>query len=139
MAEPANNDDGLMKIKRIIFICVGAFIMSAAAVWMVTIVQFANTAVSARGIVTELNAGGSHPQVRFTAQTGEVVEYPQNGLIFGYEVGDEVRVLYQPEHPREATIDTFGARYGFTVMMFLMGAAFVGMTLLQKHRPDLVS
>lgn len=104
-----NYNDSPQKITRILFVCVGIFMMCAAIAWATTVLQFTNTAASAQGAVTKLNAGGSHPQVQFTTQKGEVIEYPQNGLIFGYQVGDEVRVLYQPKHPQGATIDTFEA------------------------------
>lgn len=139
MIQPPNQNDILQQSKRILFVSVGIFMMCAALAWATILFQFVNTAASAQGVVTKLNAGGSHPQVRFTSPKGEVINYPQNGLIFGYQVGDEVRVLYQPQHPQEAIVDSFGAIWGFPILVGVMGVAFVGMALLQKHRLDDVS
>jgi hypothetical protein len=79
-------------------------------------------ALSADGVVTSLNAGGSHPEIEFTTATGETVSYPQGGMIFGYQPGDRVRVLYLPSAPREtATLDAFGARYSWACFLGAAG------------------
>ncbi len=72
--------------------------------------EFLEVAQAVDGQVERLNAGGSHPQVAFTTATGQRISYPQGGMIFGYEPGQPVRVLYDPARLRlEPVLDTFGA------------------------------
>lgn len=134
-----NRDDTVRSAKALLFTCLGVAIMLASVAWAVSVWGFAVNASSAHGVVTSLNAGGSHPQVRFTTAAGEVVEYAQNGLIFGYQVGDDVVVIYDPQRPTKAIVNTFGARWGFAVLGFMMGAAFVGMGQLARRWPDMVA
>lgn len=61
--------------------------------------DFLARAQTADGIVSRLNAGGSHPEIAFTTGKGEKISYPQGGFIFGYEPGQPVRVYYLPEQP----------------------------------------
>ncbi len=58
--------------------------------------EFLASAQTADGIVSDLNAGGSHPEIAFTSSTGEKISYPQGGFIFGYQKDQPVRVYYQP-------------------------------------------
>lgn len=134
----AKRDGGLRRTKYWLFTIVGLSVIAGSAAWAVQVWSFTAAASSAPGVVTRLNAGGSHPQVRFVTAAGEVVEYAQGGLIFGYRVGDEVRVHYDPRRPSEAVIDSFGARWGFVLLGVVMGAAFVGVAQLARRRPDLV-
>jgi hypothetical protein len=129
----------MRRIKALMFTGIGVAIMLASVAWAVSVWGFAADASSAQGIVTRLNAGASHPQVRFTTAAGEVIEYPQNGWISGYQVGDQITVLYDPQRPTKAVVNTFGALWGFTLLGFTMGAAFVGMAQLARHRPDIVT
>ncbi len=86
--------------------------------------DFVKNAARAPGIVSALNAGGSHPQIEFVSQAGTAVSYPQGGLIFGYRTGDAVQVLYRPADPRRtACIDSFGALW-FLPILFALGSAF---------------
>lgn len=64
-----------------------------------------------------LNAGGSHPQIRFVTADGTAVSYPQGGLIFGYRPGDRVQVLFHPADPAgTATLDAVGSLW-FTALL----------------------
>jgi hypothetical protein len=77
-------------------------------------------------VVTQLNAGGSHPEIEFATLSGTKITYPQGGLIFGYRPGQQVRVLYNPQDPaKTACVDTFGALW--FVPLILSG---IGMALL---------
>jgi hypothetical protein len=49
--------------------------------------------------VAKLNAAGSHPEIVFTAFSGQQVHYPQGGLVWGWRVGDTVPVRYDPANP----------------------------------------
>ncbi len=127
-------------LKIIFFTMVGVALMIGALCWGVSTRRFVARAASAPGVVTKLNAGGAHPEVRFTTAAGEVVEYPQGGMIWGYRAGDRVEVLYEPGNPAgSAVLNRPGALWGFVAMDFLMGAVFVLMAQLSWWRPDWVA
>lgn len=123
------NSTGARKAKLLVLTIIGILMIIGSLIWMVRNYQFVSRAVSAKGTVISLNAGGSHPQIRFTAGDGKPVEYSQSGLIFGYRPGDEVEVLYDPEAPQKASVNTFGAMWGFPFLGFLIGACFAAVSL----------
>jgi Protein of unknown function (DUF3592) len=110
------------------FACVGLLLLCLAA-WSASATRsFIRTATSAEGQVVALNAGGSHPQIRFTTPAGQVISYPQGGLIFGYRSGDVVRVLFDAGDPAgTATIDSAGALW-FRALLFCGLGALFGIT-----------
>lgn len=86
---------------------------------------FLSHAQRAPGVVKALNAGGSHPQIEFTSASGEVVSYPQGGMIYGYQTGQPVQVFYQPEKPSAtAVINDAGALWGTSGLVGLIGLGF---------------
>ena len=92
--------------------------------------HFLRSAARVPGVVSRLNAGGSHPQIQFTAASGEVVGYPQGGMIWGYRAGDRVTVLYDPRQPdSDPHLDTPGVLWFDTGMLFLLGGVFTGIGL----------
>lgn len=108
------------------FLVIGAGLLVAAVVTGLALRGFIAQAVSAPGEVIRLNAGGSHPEIEFTAASGEKISYPQGGLIFGYRPGQKVRVLYGPENPRgTARVDAFGALWFAPLMLLGLGVALV--------------
>ena len=113
-------------LKAVVFALVGVGLL-AGAVWEAAATRsFVARARSATGEVVRLNAGGAHPEVRFIADGGQAVEYPQGGMIWGYHPGDHVTVLYDPRAPAMGpVVDTAGALWGFNAMTFLMGAVFL--------------
>ena len=136
---PPPEGAALRTFKVVLFTGVGVALMAGTLGAAAATRNFVARARSATGQVVRLNAGGSHPQVRFTTAAGEVVDYPQGGMIGGYRVGDAVEVLYDPLAPTSAPVlNTTGALWGFHVMTFLMGAGFVLMAQLARWRPDLV-
>jgi len=98
---------------------------------------FVERANTAEGVVDAIPHGGSHPLIRFEGSAGEKVEYPQGGFIFGYHVNDPVKVLYEPQAPRDtACIDSVGALW-FTPLILLLiglGFAFAGWRILLSSR-----
>lgn len=103
-----------------------ALVMAAGAVWTgVGRAEFVKHAARAPGVIRNLNAGSAHPEVAFTV-AGLTLTFPQGGWLFGYNVGDEVTVLYDPENPRmTATIDNAGALWFATSFFTFMMAVFV--------------
>lgn len=115
------------RLKGGVFAVAGLGVMTGAAFGTVSTHTFVLSAAHAPGVVTQLNAGGSHPEIQFTAASGQVVRYPQGGMISGYRPGEKVSVLYHPSRPNDGpSLDTFGALWGMWIMLFVMGAVFVG-------------
>ncbi len=113
-------------VKAIVFLVIGAGMLIAAVVTGTAIHGFIGRAASAPGEVSRLNAGGSHPEIVFTAASGEKISYPQGGLIFGYRPGQKVRVLYSQEDPRgTARLDALGALWFTPLMLFGLGLALI--------------
>ena len=60
---------------------------------------------------------------------------PQGGWIYGYQVGMPVKVYYRPEAPAtSAVIDDFGALWGTSVFLGLLGSVFMVSGLLTLFR-----
>lgn len=138
-AETLQDNQALRTVKIIVFTVVGLALMVGAVCWAVSTRRFVAQAVAAPGVVIRLNAGGAHPQVRFTTAAGQTIEYPQGGMIWAYRVGDKVKVLYVPENPAgSAVLNRPGALWGFVAMDFLLGAAFVLLSQLAWWRPGWV-
>ncbi len=118
---------------RLLFIGIGVIIILVSIIWMYNVWEFKNQAIFARGTVIELNAGGSHSEISFKAQDGQEISYPQNGMISGYKIGDEVSVLYDSSNPGNASINTISALWGFPILAFVMGIFFVIMSLAVQN------
>ena len=129
------------RLLALVFGVVGAALLALSLVGLVSEWRFGQRASSAPGEVVRLNAGGSHPEIRFVTEDGQTVEYPQNGLVGGYRTGDRVTVLYDPADPHRAVVDRFGARYGFAGLGGILAAAFLMVAIVQGRktasvRPD---
>ncbi len=109
-----------------LFVLVGLALMVAAGLNLRAENAFLNRAERADGLVTRLNAGPVHPQVRFTTGSGATVEYAQGGWITPVAVGERVAVLYDPADPRgSARFDSVGARHGTSLAMAMLGLLFI--------------
>jgi len=114
-----------------LFILIGGGLLVAAGVIGVRKREFIRKAATADGVVVSLNASGSHPQIEFTAASGQKIAYPQGGFIFGYRPGDRVRVLYNPDDPvRTACVDAFGALWFTPLILCMIGIVCVVAGLL---------
>jgi hypothetical protein len=95
-------------------------------------------------IVFELPHGGSHPRVAYTNASGEKDWIPANGFIFGYKIGERVRVLYDPDpeirqindfrdffYSTKPDIDDFGALYASIYFEGILGICSIGMGLME--------
>jgi hypothetical protein len=129
------NDSHPKRFILFVFRLVGIFLLMASIVWGVLIWRFTTAAASTAGIVTQLNAGGSHPQIQFTTADNKVIEYPQGGMIFGYKVGDKVRVLYDKQNASRAEIDTFGSLWGFMLAGMVISLIFIFISFATKKIP----
>lgn len=110
------------RVKAIVFLLVGAGLFGLALVTATGVRRFVAHSEVARGRVSRLNAGGSHPQITFTTLRGETISFPQGGLIAGYKPSDEVRVRYRAADPRlSACIESFGALWSAPIMLGFLG------------------
>lgn len=123
-------------MKNLIFIGVGIFVITGAGVWAFLNWRFVSNAATARGVVVKLNAGGSHPQIKFTTAEGKEIEYAQGGLIFGYKPGDEVDVFYERQNPQIASVDSFSALWGFPILALILGGCALGAGLFANFAGD---
>ena len=125
MGDEINFSENSQKVLCGLFGLIGLMIILGVLAWSLDTYRFVKGSASTEGIVMALNAGGSHPQIRFTTADGKEIEYSQNGLIGGYRVGDKATVLYDAQNPREASVDAFGALWGFNLLGFILGACFI--------------
>ena len=109
-----------------LFTMVGLVLTVGVCTWSLANARFIRSAGRAPGIVTRLNAGGSHPEISFTAKSGEVIDYPQGGMIWGYRAGQHVFVLYDLRDPSDSPcLDTIPALWFDQGMLLLLGIVFV--------------
>jgi hypothetical protein len=126
MSESKSGTDRNERLRSWLAISIGVGLLALACCAGISTRSFIRTAVRADGVVTQLPHGGSHPYIEFVADSGQHFSYPQGGLIFGYRVGQKVRVLYSAEHPdREACVDAFGALWASSLFLSGIGALFV--------------
>ncbi len=129
-----NKDNAHREIsdKSMIFVIIGILIICGVALWSYFNWQFIRHAEIAKGTVTRLAHGGSHPEIQFTTKEGKVIEYTQGGVIFGYKKGEKVQVYYLPKSPNICDINTFGSLWGFPIALFTLGVIFLSTPILIK-------
>lgn len=121
-----------LDILRSLFISlVGIVLLVIAGYLLSNRLEFLDNALTADGVVSGLNAGGSHPEIAFTSAQGEQISYPQGGFIFGYQTGQPVKVYYLAERPaNSAVIDDRMALWATPGVVGGMGLIFLGAGLL---------
>ena len=111
---------------------VATLMMVAFSVWGTS--RLVRHGLRAKGIVTALYAGTSHPKVEFVARDGTTFVFPGNGFV-SHRVGDAVTVLYAAENPGpSAVLEEPGALWMFNVStgMLGLGAVAAGLYLLRR-------
>lgn len=126
---------GPRKLTGSLFVLVGSVLLLLAVFSGYKRLEFIQTAEVVEAKVVSLNSGGSHPQIEFKDGRGETVSYPQGGLIYGYEVGDAVRVLYRPENPAAtALLDAPGSLWGGVFSGLVVGLIFSAVGIARLFR-----
>ena len=100
--------------------------------------KFIANGENAEGIIMQMKKGPGilgkyHPLVRFQTRDGETVEFtPGNGSNPPiYEINDHVPVIYNPDYPNFAVINTFNEIwlgpiiYAGLGLLFLMSASYL--------------
>ena len=104
----------------------GAVLLAAAIAASMSVRRFEAGATRTNGTVVALRAGGSHPTVEFTASDGLIRRFYPNGLIFGYQPGDQVQVLYDAADPqRTAALDAVGSLWAWPLVLGVIGSGFL--------------
>ena len=110
-----------------IFLGVGIVLLGVAAITALNNWHWVQRSAVAPGRVAGLNAGGSHPEIAFTAASGEKISYPQGGLVAGWRVGDVVPVRYDPTKPsRDPCIDRVLAIWTVPLAFLFAGLVAIG-------------
>ncbi len=79
-----------------------------------------------------------YPVVEFVALDGKRrnVQLNEGSFPAAYEVGDEVTILYEPEHPLDARIKSFASSAGMWILpgiTGILGIAFLGAVLVVRR------
>jgi hypothetical protein len=120
-------------VRKWFFIVLGLGLLAAAIPVTLSTRAFVRKAERAPGIVVSLNAGGSHPQIEFVTKSGQIIRYPQGGLIFGYKPGDRVQVLYDASNPAmTARINAVGAIWEVSLSLLIIGFGLFLLGLTQN-------
>lgn len=113
-------------LQGLLFALIGVVLLGIAANLTLDRREFLAHAQTADGIVSHLNAGGSHPEIAFTTRSGEKISYPQGGFIFGYQKDQPVRVYYLPEQPaNSAIVDAPAALWATPGVLGGIGLVFI--------------
>ncbi|MBD0687801.1 MULTISPECIES: DUF3592 domain-containing protein [unclassified Pseudomonas] len=122
-------------LRGVLFALIGIGLLSIAVHLTLDRREFLAHAQTADGVVSRLNAGGSHPEIAFTTDSGEKISYPQGGFIFGYRQDQSVRVHYLPERPAgSAIVDDPAALWGTSGLLGCLGLVFAIFGLLEVIR-----
>ena len=109
----------------------GCVLLLIGAVLLWNGIDFARRAEKAQGTVIGLKETRSDrrisyaPMVRFTTHTGMPVHFTSrvSSSPPAYTKGQTVKVLYDPDSPTIARIDTFMQVYGLGALIFVIGCA----------------
>ncbi|HVR65971.1 MAG TPA: DUF3592 domain-containing protein [Verrucomicrobiae bacterium] len=117
-----------------IFLLIGLGLLGGGAYSGVSTFDFLANAVSAPGVVIDLEArwdsddGGYtyYPRVRFATEGGRPYEFTGDvgSSPASFDVGEEVRVLFDPADPSKARIDSFMQLWFTPLLLAGMGTVF---------------
>jgi len=128
----SDRGEAAMRWLSILFLVVGLGLLAGAGFLWRNHAGFAAHAVRADGVVIDLNyhsgsKGGSYyPEVEFKAADGSVVHITGStgSNPAAYDRGEHVAVIYQPNNPQGARIDSFSENWLGVVILGGMGLVF---------------
>ncbi len=99
--------------------------------------HYAEYGIRAAGVVTGLerrsDSDGTtyYPEVRFTTDEGDVIEFVGNTGASppAFDVDEAVEILYLPENPYDARIDAFFSMWGGALICGVLGGIFASIGL----------
>ncbi|MGY0035669.1 DUF3592 domain-containing protein [Pedobacter sp. NJ-S-72] len=124
------------KIASLIFIFVGVLLIVADLVMASSNLEFIRKGVVAEGVVIHTKYGRFHPEIRFNTANSEIITYSQNGFNKGYRLHDTMSVLYDPNYPNNACINSFGPWGGGYMNVLVIGLLFVVSGIIKLLRPN---
>lgn len=117
-----------------IFLTVGLGLLSGGIYSFMSTREFLGNAVSADGVVIDLEERWDsddssytyYPRVRFETETGQPYEFTGDvgSSPASFDVGEGVRVLFDPADPSSARIDSFMQLWFVSVILGGMGLVF---------------
>lgn len=113
------------KIASLIFIIMGILLIVADLVMANSNLEFIRKGVVTEGVVILTKYGKFHPDIRLNTTNNEMITFPQNGFNKGYRLHDTMSVLYDPNHPINACINSFGPLWGGYLAVLVIGLVFV--------------
>ncbi|MET4141977.1 DUF3592 domain-containing protein [Pedobacter sp. UYP1] len=125
-----------IKIGSLFFIIVGILLIVGDLVMANRNLEFIRKGVVTEGVVILTKYGRFHPDIRFNTTNNEMITFPQNGLNKGYKVHDTMSVLYDPNHPNNACINSFGPLWGHYLAFLIMGLVFVVLGTIKLLYPN---
>jgi hypothetical protein len=130
-----NLDKKNLRLFVLIFFVGGAIALGAGSLLAVRAVKFERRASRAVGIVMDNvvtidnaeNQVSYHPKIKFRTKEGLDVTIisPNGNSDAEFRVGEEVPVLYDPQKPTDATIDSFWHRWMLAIIFLGLGAVAV--------------
>ncbi len=124
-----------IKMLSFLFVIIGLAIVIINGINAWQTYQFKQKAKPANGIVIATPFGKFHPAVKFTTDKGQPISYTQNGWHEGYEIGDEIKLLYLEEQPRAAKVDSFIGLWGGHILFAVMGFVFCILGAIKYKNP----
>ncbi|WP_087131152.1 DUF3592 domain-containing protein [Caballeronia pedi] len=86
------------------------------------------------GVVVGLNAGGKHPQIEFTARSGERISVPASSFFHFTQVGEQVLVRYDTRSPAQARINGVVNIWGGFIVFTAVAFASIIRGLFRTYR-----
>lgn len=115
----------------IIPLCLGLYVLAERRAFVATALESEGEVVAIVLATSKARTGGDDlnsyaPRVRFVTATGQPVEFQASAASSdtGYRVGDRVPVLYLPDAPDNASINTFFHLWIFPTILLGLGGVF---------------
>lgn len=107
-----------------LFLLIGIGLLAGAGVVYFNTSEFVAAARPAQGTVVALKSGA--PEVRFRAQDGREVQFTSSvsSKPPAYSVGERVEVLYRPDRPEDAEVNSLMALWLGVIILGALGSGF---------------
>lgn len=126
-----------MRSGGVIFLGVGGLLLAIALAWTGWVLYFRASSQNVMGtvaqeVLTPLSDGNAYcPVIRYTTRTGRTLEHYSNVCSWpaAYEVGDQVRVYYDPLDPQRVQVNDLFGTWFVPLLLGFMGIVFGGVGL----------
>ncbi len=121
----------LVKVVLIIMMLGGIAFSILGVKALVNSRHFLANATAATGTVTDIhrviqdNEPSYYPIVEFVTLRERVVRFEADESNADLQVGDSIKILYDPANPQEARVDTWFSRWGGAIVMLCVGLGLI--------------